>query len=308
MNKIANRIFAFFFFVIIGLWVAWSSILEYFAYVESGVNLTFSYRDYIHPMNLAFLAVLIGLLYEIWRPTLNFEFDKNWKWKAAGIFLFLIAAIVITVEMFWQQRYAILGSRTFEFPLGSGNFHTWPNLLWGFLSTFCKETVSFSLLFGFLFMTKSTPQISKSYKIMLFGVAAFEVFVITQLYLPIIVAGGGMTAIYGGLTRMELLTSYWFHWNFWSELLILIGAIWLLKKGKEYISPILPWTPKEKRFVSIFVVLALFLNFVFTPFVAGIEPRKVFSSFVLFVLAMAGYILYLRKKRKLRHKANHFGK
>jgi len=71
MEKIVNRIFALFFFVIIGIWVAWSPILEYMAYVNSGANLTFSYCDYFHPMNLAFLVVLIGLLYEVFHPTLN---------------------------------------------------------------------------------------------------------------------------------------------------------------------------------------------------------------------------------------------
>jgi len=55
MEKIMTRLFAFFFFVIIGIWVAWSPILEYMAFVDKGVNLTFSYLDYIHPMNLAFL-------------------------------------------------------------------------------------------------------------------------------------------------------------------------------------------------------------------------------------------------------------
>lgn len=136
---------------------------------------------------------------------------------------------------------------------------------------------------------------------MLFGVAAFEVFVFTQLYLVFFVTGG-VAGIYYGLTRMELLTSYWFHWNFWSELVILISAIWLLKKGKEHISPTRPWTPREKRFVSIFVVLALFVTFVTPSFAMGANPRKVFTSLIAFVLVTAGYILYLRhiKKKKGR--------
>lgn len=235
MEKITNRIFAFFFLVMIGLWIVWTPIWQNVMY-GNDLNLPpYPYSNYIHPFNLAFLIVLAGLFYEIFRPTLNFKFDKNWKWISIGIFLFFIAATVIAVDMLWkpyESGYSVLGSRTFEFPRESGNLYTWPNLLWGFLTTICMETTSFSLLFGFLFMTKSAPQTSKSYKVMLIGAAAFETLVFLLLYLPFFITGMGMS-IYVGLTRAELLTAYWFHWDFWSELVILISAIWLLKKGKK---------------------------------------------------------------------------
>jgi len=38
---------------------------------------------------------------------------------------------------------------------------------------------------------------------------------------------------YSRFTRLELLSQYWFQWDFWSELVILIGALWLLFKGKR---------------------------------------------------------------------------
>ena len=236
MEKIKNRIFAFFFFVVILLWVLWQPVWT--NVIGKDANLPpYPYSNYIHPFNAAFLIVLAGLLYEVYRPTLNFKFDKNWKWISIGIFLFAIAITVIFVDMIWkpyESNYSVLGSRTFEFPRGSGHFYTWSNLLWGFLTTISMETTSFSLLFGFLFMTKSTPQVSKSYKIMLIGVAAFEVIVFLMNYVTFFVSEIGVS-IYAGLTRMELLTAYWFHWDFWSELVILISAIWLLKKGKKFL-------------------------------------------------------------------------
>ena len=100
---------------------------------------------------------------------------------AAGILLIAIAIIVVffaAIIEFDEPNQNILSNRVFEFPTVSGRVHVWPNLLWEFLSIFCMETVSFSLLFGFLFMTRSTPQTSKSYKIMLIGAIAFELFVL----------------------------------------------------------------------------------------------------------------------------------
>jgi hypothetical protein len=162
------------------------------------------------------------------------------------------------------------------------------------------ETASFSLLFGFLFMTKSTPQTSKSYKIMLIGAAALELLFFILLYALFFITGAGI-GNFAGLTRIQLLTTYWFHWDLWSELVIFIGAIWLLKRGKGY-APQIPWTPKEKRLVSIVVVLVLFMSFVINPIAQGVEPEKVFASLVIFALAMTGFILYLKyneKKKKL---------
>ena len=308
-SKLLNRAFALFFFVIIGLMAAWQPILnEIEKFRSAGTPFeNVPYFGYFDPPHLGFFVILIGLLYEIFRPTLNFELDKNWKWKAVGIFLFAIAAIVIVVAMFWQPYnpgYSILGSTTFEFPTGSGNFHTWPNLLYNFLSVFCMDTTILSLLFGFLFMTKSTPQTSKSYKIMLVGVIAAELFFFLVVYLPLFVSGVG-ASIYSGMTRIELLTTYWFQWDFWSELVILVGAVWLLKKGKEH-APQIPWTPQEKRLVSIFVVLVLSIIFVAAPLAEGAEPGRVFTGLIIVTLATAGFILYLKhiekKKRKNENK------
>jgi len=301
-----NRVFALFFFILIAIQVLWAPIKNsVFMNIPPSTLLS----EYINPFNLAFLIVLVGLLYEMYHPTLNFELDKNRKWRAIGIFLFVVAAIVIVVEMFWQPYnpgYSFLGSATFEYPGGSGNFHTLPIPLLSFLNIICMETVSFSLLFGFLFMTKSTPQTSKSYKIMLVGAVALEVLFFILSYLLFFVTGMGM-GVYSGLTRMELLTKYWFHWDFWSELVILVSAIWLLKRGKEHLHQTRPWTPQEKRFVSIFIVLALFVTLVLSPLAMGVDIQRVFASLIMFALATVGFILYLRHTEKKKRKGHEIG-
>lgn len=231
MKYIKNRIFALIFAVIIFLWIVWSSI---WTEVQFGRPVNAPGWPYLDPFHLTLFIVVVGLLYEICRPTLDFRFNKNKKWAAAGIFLLAIAAIVVTSIMFLEidePEQNIFEDRTFEYPRGSGQIHVWPNLLYEFLSVFCMETVSFSLLFGILFMTRSVPQKSKSYKIMLIGVVAFELFLFLGLYLPFFVTGAG-EANFTGLTRTELLTTYWFHWDLWSEIVIIIGAFWLLRKGK----------------------------------------------------------------------------
>ena len=222
--------FALFFAIIIFLWIIWSSIWTEILF--GPVNAPG--WPYLDPFHITLFIVVVGLLYEIYRPSLDFKFNKNKKWTAAGIFLLAIAVIVVISIAFLEidePGQNIFGDRTFEYPIGSGQIHVWPNLLFEFLTVFCMETVSLSLLFGILFMTKSTPQESKSYKIMLIGAVAVELFFFLLFYLPFFITGVGQANL-SGLTRMELLTSYWFHWDLWSEFVILIGAIWLLRKGK----------------------------------------------------------------------------
>ena len=228
MEKIKNRMFALFFAIIIFLWIIWSSI---WTEVQFGpVNAPG--WPYLDPFHITLLIIVLGLLYEFYRPSLDFTYNKNKRWTASGIFLLAVAVIVVVAIMFLEidePEQNILGSRTFEYPLGSGQIHVWPNLLWEFLSVFCMETVSLSLLFGILFMTKSIPEKSKSYKIILIGTVAFELFFLfLGFYIPFFITGVGQGNL-SRLTRMELLTTYWFHWDFWSELVILVGAILLLK-------------------------------------------------------------------------------
>ena len=231
MEYAKNRVFALFFAIIIFLWMIWSSI---WTEVQFGpVNAPG--WPYLDPFHITLFIVVVGLLYEAYRPSLDFRFNKDKKWIAAGIFLLAIAVLVVISIAFLEidePGQNIFGNRAFEYPRESGQIHVWPNLLFEFLTVFCMETVSLSLLFGILFMTKSTPQKSKSYKIMLIGAIAVELFFFLGFYLPFLVTGAGQGTL-SRLTRMELLTSYWFHWDFWSELVIFTGAVWLLVKGKS---------------------------------------------------------------------------
>jgi len=295
MKYIKNRLFALSFFILIAGQIIWSPIMWNITGISIGYP-TLSFGEWINFTNFAFFIVLVGLFYEMYNPTLNFELDTNKKWRAAGIFLLIVAAMVFIVLMFRQPErpgYSILNPATFEFPRGSGTFYTWPTSVLTTLSTIFMETFSFALFFGFLFMTKSTPQTSKSYKIMLFGAAILELLFF-MIYVLFFISGSGMGML-AGKTRIQLLTTYWFYWDFWSELVICVGAIWLLKKGKEVQTS---WTPKEKKFVSIAVLLVLLLTFVVNPIAQGVQAEKIFASLIVFVLATIGFILYLKYTKK----------
>jgi len=295
MKYIKNRLFALLFFILIAGQIILSPIMWNITGISIGYP-PLSFGEWINFTNFAFSIVLVGLLYEMYHPTLNFKLDKNKKWRAAGIFLLIVSIVVFFVLMFWQPErpgYSILNPATFEFPRGSRTFYTLPTSVLVTISTLFMETFSFSLFFGILFMTKSTPQKSKSYKIMLFGAAMLELLFF-MAYVLFFISGSGM-GMNAGKTRIQLLTTYWFYWDFWSELVIFIGAIWLLKKGKEFQTS---WTLKEKRFAYIAIVLALFLTFVVNPIAMGVGPERIFASLVAFALAIIVFILYLRHTRK----------
>jgi hypothetical protein len=233
--KSANRVFALFFFIVVGLWVLWQPIMWEIT-GESGfpedLPWFYAYSMYGFFM-VGYPIVLVGLAYEVYRPTMDLRLSRDWKGRLSGIFLITVAIIIVWVDMVWKPydpEYSILGSTAFKFPRGSGQRYVMPNLLWEFLSSFCMETCSFSLMFGLLFMTKSTPQRSKSYKIILIGAIIFEFFCMLTYFLFFL---GIPLGPYTEMTKTELLTSYWFHWDFWSELTILLFSTWLLVKGEE---------------------------------------------------------------------------
>ena len=71
--------------------------------------------------------------------------------------------------------------QSFEFPLGTGNISVWPQLLWDFLNVHFTDTTVLASLFGILFLTKSTPQTSKSYKLILIGAVIFTAFLMLDI-------------------------------------------------------------------------------------------------------------------------------
>src|SRR3989344_3771171 len=119
MKYIKNRIFALFFAIIIFLWMAWSPI---WTEVQFG-PVDAPGWPYLDPFHITFFIVVVGLLYEVYRPSLDFKFNKNKKWTAAGIFLLATAAIVVISIAFLEidePGQNIFGDRTFEYPKGSG--------------------------------------------------------------------------------------------------------------------------------------------------------------------------------------------
>jgi len=234
VEKIKNRIFALYFFVTLGLWMAWEPIFgEIVGYTSPGPWYSL-YLAYFTIM-VGYPIVLFGLAYEIYRPSLNFELDRDWKWILIGALLLVVAAATNVFNMFWnpfEPGFSPFGFIEFEFPKGSGQVYVWPKVLWNFFLAFCLETMSFSLLFGILFLTKSTPQTSKSYKIMLIGMTQWGIIHMVQ-YTLYFFFDLPACPWFSGIPKMRVLTMFWFHLDFWSELLPLIGAVRLLKKGKR---------------------------------------------------------------------------
>jgi len=232
MSNVSNRISAFIFFVIVLFLLLW---MPTWTKINMGDVRSISYGL---PW-IGFLIILIGLAYEIFRPSLNLKRDTNWKWILAGVFLLLIILTMIIVQEIWmplKQGYSVFGMRSFEFPLGSDNIRVWPQLLHDFLNVHYTDTTVLALLFGILFLTMSTPQTSKSYKLILIGAVIFTAFLMFGHFSFLIFDKDPTGGYYSRFTRIELLSQYWFQWDFWSELVILIGALWLLLRGKRLVA------------------------------------------------------------------------
>ena len=155
-NKfLKNRVFAITFALIILIWMyylatSWDPGLE-------------SRKELIAP-EISFLIIVIGLLTEAWKPSLDFTFHRNRKWISASIILF---TVFILINVYWWIAHGIVNWLP---------HYGWPETIieW-FTGTFAMETSSLSLLFGILFLTKSVPQKYLSYKLMLIGALIFEI-------------------------------------------------------------------------------------------------------------------------------------
>ncbi len=229
MSNISNRIFASIFLAIVLLLLLWIP-------TWTKINVGDSPGVVYSPPWIGFLVILIGLAYEIFRPSLNLKRDTNWKWILAGAFLFLIVLIMIFVQEIWmpyKDGYSVFGMRSFELPLGTGNIHVWPQLLWDFLNVHFTDTTVLALLFGVLFLTKSTPQTSRSYKLILIGAVIFTAFLMLGHFSFLISGADPTGGYYSRFTKMELLNQWWFQCDFWFEFVILVGALWLLFRGKK---------------------------------------------------------------------------
>ena len=100
--------FSLFFAIIIILWIIWNPIwdevmyqfISTLGYPLSIIWISAPEVNFFNFFNFFLFIVALGLLYEFYKPSLNFEWDKNKRWKAAGIFLIAIVIIVVISIMF----------------------------------------------------------------------------------------------------------------------------------------------------------------------------------------------------------------
>lgn len=209
IKKPLNRAFALTFTLIILAWMVWQ-VHSVMALGEVPIEApAWAIGVFIYAtLMIGYPIIIVGLLSELRKPTLNLSLHRNPRWILVSAFLFGIFALVNIVS----------------FMQGPENW---------FFDAFCMETSSFALMFGILFMTRSTPQRSPSYKVMLVGVVLFEIMVplFTYLFAAFGIYYGGPEAYkdFWGQTVNQL----WFWWDFTSEVVILAAALWLLRKGKS---------------------------------------------------------------------------
>ena len=207
MKKLSNRIFALIFALIILAWMIYQFTSG--APGKGGpapwIGALVMYSTFM----VGYPIVVLGLLQEIRRPSIDFRLHRSVPWLALGAFLLVIFFLVNELHWSWREEFS-------DF----------------FLGGFCMETSSFALLFGLLFMTRSMPQRSHSYKIMLIGVVLFELFVMA-VYLLMAFGVYSPSGVPGYETFWTAITTQWFWYDFLSEAAILGGALWLLKKGKS---------------------------------------------------------------------------
>jgi len=210
-NKLLNRVFAITFALIMLTWM-------YYLITRWDIGIT--NRTRLIVPEITFLIIVVGLLIEAWKPSLDFTFHRNRKWIFMSIILFVVF-ILINVHFWlvygipnWLPKYGWL-TTIIEYLIG----------------TFVMETSSFSLMFGILFLTNSNPKKSLSYKIMLIGVVLFQLFLF-QGYIRWAIVGEPGSQYYSdfwGYTIFQL----WFWLDLTSEIVIFVGALWLLIKGKK---------------------------------------------------------------------------
>lgn len=213
-SKLLNRVFAITFALIILTW------LYYFITTwDPGTP-----RGPLIVPALIYLMIVAGLLIEAWKPSLDFTFHRNKKWVVMGVILF---AVFILINI----NYWLVWGITDWLPK-----YGWTKTIIDYLTrTFVMETSSLSLMFGILFLTKSVPQKSLSYKIILIGAVLFEFFLF-QAYIKWAIIGSPGSQYYADFWGYTIFQP-WFWLDFTAEIVIFVGALWLLVKGKakEYL-------------------------------------------------------------------------
>lgn len=210
-NKLLNRVFAIIFALIILTWMY---------YLITSWDPGVVRKELIAP-EISFLIIVIGLLAEAWKPSLNFTFHRNWKWIFASIILF---TVFVLINAYWWIVHGLVNWLP---------HYGWSKTIieW-FMGTFVMETSSLSLLFGILFLTKSVPQKSLSYKLILIGALIFD-FLLFPRYIQWAFISGYPGSQYYADFFGHTIFQPWFWLDLTAEIVIFIGALWLLIKGKR---------------------------------------------------------------------------
>ena len=166
-----------------------------------------------------YLMIVTGLFTEAWKPSLDFTFHEDKRWISISAILF---AVFILINVHFWVAYGILD----WLPQ-----YGWSKTIIEYLTrTFVMETSSLSLMFGILFLTKSVPQKSLSYKIILIGAVLFEFFLFLG-YVEWAISGSPGSQYFADFWGYTIFQA-WFWLDLTSEIVIFVGGLWLLVKGK----------------------------------------------------------------------------
>ena len=210
-NKLLNRVFAIIFALIIITWM-------YYLMTAWDIGST-EPRGLLLVPEISFLIIVIGLLMEAWKPSLDFTFHRDRKWVLMSVILFVV---FILINVWWWVVHGFVN----WLPQ-----YGWSRTIIEYLTgTFVMETSSLSLMFGILFLTKSVPQKSLNYKIMLIGTALFEIsiFMGYAKWAVNSVPGSQYFADFWGYTIFQP----WFWLDLTAEIVISIGILLLFIKRK----------------------------------------------------------------------------
>ncbi len=275
--KLLNRPFALFFALIMLAWMWFLVIygpakppvdmITEFQNIPRILAIFFAYSTFL----LGFPIIFIGLVYEFYKPSLDFTFHRDKKWIFMSIILFVVFILFNIIMWYWNKGQGPFGQPLLDY-----------------LPIFITETSFLSLMFGILFLTYSTPRKSLSYSIILVGTVLIEISIFSiypmyiigsatiGIFISILFTIGTFLLVQQSLKKFPtkspfyimligtILLLAWFstpiimnfvseinnsmpqYKNFWtetiytpwfwldltSEIVIFVGALWLLVKGK----------------------------------------------------------------------------
>ena len=207
-NLLLNRVFAITFALIILTWMYYLMTSW-----DPGVE-----RKELMAPEISFLIIVIGLLLEAWKPSLDFTFHCNRKWIFASLVLF---AVFISINSWWWIVHGLVNWLP--------QYGWQATIIEWFTGTFAMETSSLSLLFGFLFLTKSVPQKSLSYKLILIGALIFDLLIFPRYIQWAFISGYPGSQYYADFFGYTIFQP-WFWLDLTAEVVIFVGALWLLVK------------------------------------------------------------------------------